>query len=296
MDRAYDYASIQLDEVAAHMRRLARDAVAHVLADAAKPALSAKAANLLAPVVLPPQYGTSARRRGEALLRRPLRLTHTPTNPHSFGPLELVAAAAAQARGGLPSPPSLSLGRGGVDSGAEIFAELVRTAFSSPTFREEVAILATERLAREVVLLPPLPRPISFGDSALVALIAMVGPRPKVLWRRGTLWEVETALVANATAGLVREPLTGFDAWLIAEAAERFLAEQRTSVKWNWREWLFGNVGRTPIIANIAANGIARFPRYPLLGGRGNPGLAGPTWSDDDETPVALRLYLNRHF
>jgi hypothetical protein len=293
MDPVYDFASIRARGIIDLLRQLACQSVRHVLAGGPKPDLTAQQARLLSPVVLSPRYGKFARRRAAALLRRPLRLSVANGSQPSFGPLELVAATAALGREGRLSSLLSGFRRSGVDSGASILSVLARIAFAEPALQETLSVIAHARLADEVVLHPPIELPISFGDTDLLELIALTVPRNKLLPAFSIIRRVENGLIAGAIerrSALVR---TGYDAWLIAEAAEAFLARPHMPNRRIVRLWR--RIDASALVKGAAESGLARSVRFRRLAAWRPATAEERSAADDGNTSIALRSYLDCH-
>jgi hypothetical protein len=321
IDSIYDFGAIKVDQLAVDLRRLALDAARHVLGDAMRPALTADESQRLAHLVLRPSFGNAERRRAEQLLLRPLRLTPPKDAATAFGPLEMVAASTALSRLSRWNAQWRKLKHGGVESGPCILKTIARLAFNDPGFREELSLLVTTRLARDVVLWPRLALPVPVDDAALLGLAALVVPRPGRQSPRGAVRRVEEGLIRCATDWLTEAPAHDYGAWMLAEAAERHLAlapPPASCGRWwhrTWRHplvlklrgylrWLWPKdrplpflsaIDRSSLIALAAGSPMARQERFPMLFSH-RKGEQTPDSLDDGIRPLALRLYLIRHF
>jgi len=304
----YDFGAIKVDQLAVDLRRLALDAARHVLADAARPVLTADEAQRLAPLVLRPSFGNAERRRAEQLLLRPLRLTRPKDAATAFGPLELVAASTALSQLSRWNALWRKLKHGGVDSGPSILKTIARLAFNDPGFREELSLLVTTRLARDVLLWPRLALPVPVDDAALLGLAALVVPRPQRQSPRGAVRNVEEGLIRCAADWLAEAPARDYGAWMLAEAAERHLAHAPRPTSglklqgYLRRLWpkdrplpFLSAIDRSSLIALAAASPMAWQERFPLLFSH-RRGEQTPDSLDDGDTPFALRSYFIRRF
>ena len=294
-DPVYDFAAIDIDRVILVLRDLARQSIRHIFTNQARPELSAEDARVLMPLVLPPRYGTLGRRRAERFLRRPLRLSLAPNAPLPLGPLEVVAATSMLRRSPTLPLPWARLNQSGVDSGEAIVEMLARIAFEDPALIEEGATLARQKLVAEV-LFSPRDKPIRFGAAALLALIGLVVPRVDGYPRFGLVRKVETGLFAIALRHQATAGLPDNDAWLLAEAAERCLADLPRRAGWMARVMARWHVDRRPLIDRIAVTVVATAPRYRLLAARRTDSATlAADWQGDAGTSSALRSFLTGH-
>lgn len=294
-DPVYDFASIDIDRVIVTLRDLAQQSIRHVFANHARPELPAKSAQILAPLILPPRHQALGRRRAERFLRRPLRLSLASNAPLPLGPLEVVAATSMLRRGPTLNLPWARLNQGGVDSGEAIMEMLARVSFEDPVLIEESATLARQKLVAEV-LFSPRDRPIRFGTAALLTLIGLVVPRIDGYPRFGLVRKVEAGLFAVALRHQATAGLADNDAWLLAEAAERFLADSPRRPGWMERLMARWHVDRRPLIDRIAGTVVATAPRYRLLAARRTDGTTlAVDWQGDAGTSSALRSFLTGH-
>lgn len=294
-DPVYDFASIDIDRVIAILRDLAQQSIRHVFANQARPELSATYAQTLAPLILPPRHRALGRRRAERFLRRPLRLSLASNAPLPLGPLEVVAATSMLRRGPTLRLPWAHLKQGGVDSGEAIIEMLARISFEDPALIEEGATLARRKLVAEV-LFSPRDKPIRFGAGALLTLIGFAVPRIDGYPRFGIVRRVEAGLFAHALRLQATAGLSDNDAWLLAEAAERCLADSPRRPGWIARLIARWHVDRRPLIDRIAVTAVATAPRYHLLAARRTDGATlAADWQGDAGTSSALRSFLTGH-
>ncbi len=294
-DPVYDFAAIDIDRVIAILRDLALQSIRHVFANQARPELSVKNAQILAPLILPPRHRALGRRRAERFLRRPLRLSLASNAPLPLGPLEVVAATSMLRRGPAWSPSWVRLNPSGVDSGEAIMGVLARVSFEDPVLIEESATLARQRLVAEV-LFGPRDRPIRFGSTALLTLIGFVLPRSNGYPRFGLVRKVEAGMFAAALRHQATAGLSDNDAWLLAEAADRCLADLPRRAGWMARVMARWHVDRRPLIDRIAVTVVATAPRYRLLAARRTDSATlAADWQGDAGTSSALRSFLTGH-
>lgn len=181
-----------------------------------------------------------------------------------------------------------------------------------------------------------LPVPVEDAALLAFLALVVPRPGPSSWNHRpfGSMRQIEAGLIGDAERRLAGEPASGFGAWLIAEAAELHLARllaERSRPRWwekgwkiglplrwqsHWRkvwpkrwptEWELGWPERwrlelfpatdllLPLVAQAAASALARRERFPLLAAERNE-IATHHAPDDDNTPIALRSYLVRHF